>query len=123
MGPGVRGVNNTDLILRSLAKQAYSKDGHNAWTRGHPSRRARRARSSSDNGEAVTRDEVGDIFHTLVRRDDAVLASRHTPIRRDALDLLGALPLLGGETRRCADRASHGADITMDHLIASRSWT
>jgi hypothetical protein len=34
-----------NLILRSIAKRCVSKDGGNAWTRGHPSRR--RAKSAA----------------------------------------------------------------------------
>src|SRR3984893_18239661 len=57
---------NTTLILRSLptgranarpmtGSASVSKDGHDAWTRGHPSRRAQ--------GRAP-QDEVGDILAT-----------------------------------------------------------
>jgi hypothetical protein len=45
----------TDLILRSLRSKRLEGWTQTQGTRGHPSRRARRARSSSDNGEAVTR--------------------------------------------------------------------
>jgi hypothetical protein len=38
---------NADLILRSIAKRCVSKDGCNARTRGHPSRRAYRRRKSA----------------------------------------------------------------------------
>src|ERR1700737_847582 len=43
---------------RGACEASVSKDGHNAWTRGHPSRRAQ---------ERAPQDEVGDIFHKLFR--------------------------------------------------------
>src|SRR6202022_2169050 len=72
---------NTDLILRSLptgranarpmtGSASVSKDGYNARTRGHPSRRAQ--------GRAP-QDEVGDIF---TRSFAGTTSWKNSPLRR-----------------------------------------
>jgi hypothetical protein len=51
---------------------SVSKDGHNAWTRGHPSRRAQGRAPQDEGGDIFTtsQDEVGDIFTTSFAGDD-----------------------------------------------------
>jgi hypothetical protein len=59
-------------IAGNRGEASVSKDGHNAWTRGHPSRRAQRRAPPATTAKPSRRDEVGDLFHSRARGVSAI---------------------------------------------------
>jgi len=64
LGPTSSLRNGFAVVAGGACEASVSKDGHNAWTRGHPSRRAQERAPPAITAKPLRGDEVGDVFTT-----------------------------------------------------------
>src|ERR1700730_15593460 len=110
---------NTTLILRILptgranarpmtGSASVSKDGHDAWTRGHPSRRAQGRAPPAITAKPLRRDEVGDLFTASFAHGRDDIGTTKNPRQFPAGGSLRVVRRSGSEVTLSANVEGHG---------------